>query len=108
MILILTTSLSIHYWDTQSKESDIDEISGKTASIQSNCISFFCSNHIILSKCILLERSVVNGVSYMSTHVLLNLLNELRKRDKMRGLLGILSLFFAKSLINSIIQGHEC
>ena len=29
----------------------------------------------------------------MSAHVLLNLLNELRKRDKMRGLLGILSLF---------------
>ena len=29
----------------------------------------------------------------MSAHVLLNLLNELRKRDKMRGLLSILSLF---------------
>ena len=30
--------------------------------------------------------------SYMSAHVLLNLLNELRKRDKMRGLPSILSL----------------
>ena len=29
----------------------------------------------------------------MSAHVVLNLLNELRKRDKMRGLLSILSLF---------------
>ena len=29
----------------------------------------------------------------MSANVLLNLLNELRKRDKMRGLLIILSLF---------------
>ena len=29
----------------------------------------------------------------MSHHVLLNLLNELGKRDKMRGLLSILSLF---------------
>ena len=29
----------------------------------------------------------------MSTHVLLNLLNELEKRDKMRGLPSILSLF---------------
>ena len=29
----------------------------------------------------------------MSAHVLLNLLNELRKRYKMRGLLSILSLF---------------
>ena len=43
----------------------------------------------------------------MSAHVLLNLLNELRKRDKMRGLPSILSLF-ATSLINLIIQGHEC
>ena len=29
----------------------------------------------------------------MSAHVLLNLLNELRNRDKMRGLSGILFLF---------------
>ena len=35
----------------------------------------------------------------MSAHVLLNLLNELWKRDKMQGL---------SSLINSIIQEHEC
>ena len=37
------------------------------------------------------------GLTYlganMSAHVLLNLLNELRKRDKMRCLLNILSLF---------------
>ena len=45
--------------------------------------------------------------SNMSAHVFLNLLNELGKRDKMRGLLSILSLF-ATSLINSIIQEHEC
>ena len=31
--------------------------------------------------------------SYMSAHVLLNLLNKLRKRDKMRSLPSILSLF---------------
>ena len=30
--------------------------------------------------------------SYMSAHVLLNLLNELRKRDQMQGLPSILSL----------------
>ena len=29
----------------------------------------------------------------MSAHVLLNLLNELRKRDKMRGMSSILALF---------------
>ena len=43
----------------------------------------------------------------MSAHVLLNLLNELGKNDKIRGLPSILS-FFATSLINSIMQGHEC
>ena len=31
--------------------------------------------------------------SYMSAHVLLNVFNELRKRDKMRGFPRILSLF---------------
>ena len=36
----------------------------------------------------------------MSAHVLLNLLNKLGKRDKIRGLLSILSLF-RKSLINT-------
>ena len=36
---------------------------------------------------------VIHRGSYMSAHVLLNLLNELGKRDKMRGLPSILSLF---------------
>ena len=35
----------------------------------------------------------VNKGSYMSAHVLLNLLNELGKKDKMPGLPSILSLF---------------
>ena len=35
----------------------------------------------------------INRGSYMSAHVLMNLLNELEKRDKMRGLPSILSLF---------------
>ena len=43
----------------------------------------------------------------MSAHVLLNLLNELGKRDKIRGLLSIYR-FFASSLINHIIQADEC
>ena len=34
-----------------------------------------------------------NSGSYMSAHVLLNLLNELGKRDQMRGLPSFLSLF---------------
>ena len=37
--------------------------------------------------------STVYRGSYMSAHVLLNLLNELGKRYKMRGLPSILSLF---------------
>ena len=45
---------------------------------------------------ITLTQTIINRGSYMSAHVLLNLLNELRKRDKMRGLL------------NSIIQENEC
>ena len=42
--------------------------------------------------------------SYMNAHVLLNLLNKLAKRDKMR----VFYLFFATSVINSIIREHEC
>ena len=37
-----------------------------------------------------------NRGSYMSAHVLLNLLNELGIRDEMRGLLSILSRFCNK------------
>ena len=43
----------------------------------------------------------------MSDHVLFNLLNELGKIDKMRGL-SSMYLFFSPSLINSIIQELEC
>ena len=39
------------------------------------------------------EDPVIKRGSYMSAHVLLSLLNELGKRDKMRGLPSILSLF---------------
>ena len=38
------------------------------------------------------DRALHRG-SFMSAHVLLNVLNELGKRDKMRGLPSILSLF---------------
>ena len=43
----------------------------------------------------------------MSAHVLLNLLNELEKRDEMRGLPSIISLF-RNEFINSIIREHAC
>ena len=41
----------------------------------------------------------------MSAHVILILLNKLGKRDKMQG--HAFYLFFATSLINSIIQEYE-
>ena len=45
----------------------------------------------------------------MKANVLLNLLNELRKSNKMLGLLSIYSIaFFATNLIYSIIQEQEC
>ena len=44
----------------------------------------------------------------MSAHVLLNLLNAFGKRDKRRESPSIVSLFFTTSLIDSIIQEHEC
>ena len=43
---------------------------------------------------------MVNRISYMSAHVLLNLLNRLRKGDKYRACRAFY-LFFATSLINS-------
>ena len=49
----------------------------------------------------------INRGSYMSAHVLLNLLNELGKKDKMRGLPSILSLF-RKEINKFCIQEHEC
>ena len=39
------------------------------------------------------HKDCIHRGSYMSSHVLLNLLNELGKRDKMRGLPSILFLF---------------
>ena len=44
---------------------------------------------------------------YQSAHVLLNLFNGLSKRDKCEACRAFY-LFFAKSLINSIKQGHKC
>ena len=48
----------------------------------------------------------INRGSYMSVHVLLNLLNSLRKRNKMLGKPRILSLF--RNELNIFNQEHEC
>ena len=47
----------------------------------------------VYAKNVLIWTYVLNRGSYMSAQVLSNLLKELRKRDKMRGLPRILSLF---------------
>ena len=46
--------------------------------------------------------------SYMSAHASLNLLNELRKKEIKCEVCLAFYLFFATTLINSIIQEHEC
>ena len=51
--------------------------------------------------------ALLNKGSYMSAHVLLNLLNELKKEIKCEACRAFY-LFFATSFINSIIHEHEC
>ena len=60
------------------------------------CVDFWCSGLVLYRD------------SYMSAHVLSNLLNEARKRDKMQGLPLLQYLFFATCLIILIIQELEC
>ena len=58
-------------------------------------VQFFDDEHVfdlMRAYALLSAHSTYRG-SYMSVHVLLNLIEELRKRDKMLGLLSILSLF---------------
>ena len=50
---------------------------------------------------------ILHRGSYMSAHVLLNLLNELEKEIKWEACRAFY-LFFATSIINSIIQEHKC
>ena len=49
--------------------------------------------YLISTFCSVNRLNIEDLTMYMSAHVLLNLLNELGKRDKMRGLPSILSLF---------------
>ena len=55
-------------------------------------LPYFLQIHFLKNLLTILVTVIYRG-SYISAHVLLNLLNELRKRDKMRGLPSILSLF---------------
>ena len=49
---------------------------------------------MIKTNCLTDDHLVKYKGSFMSAHDLLNLINELRKRDKMQGLPSILSLFY--------------
>ena len=61
--------------------------------------------HVFLARYVIEGKDLINRGSYMSAHVLLNLLNELRiKCESCRAFY----LFFATSLINSIRPEHEC
>ena len=62
--------------------------------------AYLVSSKIGVQKCHIIETYapenrlyIVYRGSYISAHILLNLLSELGKRDKMRGLSSILSLF---------------
>ena len=66
--------------------------------------------HNFMLKCVDLDLYVLNSInrgSYMSAHVLFNILNELGKEIKWEACQEFY-LFFATSLINSIKQEHEC
>ena len=71
-------------------------------------ICYFSAHNLVAIFNIVTENSskyhVLYRGSYMSAQVLLDLLNELGKSDKMRGLP---SIFFALSYINSIIHRTE-
>ena len=60
-------------------------------------LSLLAGRTVAYEKCLFdrLKRNVNRG-SYVSAHVLLNLLNKLMKRDKMRNLPSILSIFCNK------------
>ena len=62
--------------------------------------------NLILSHAVA-SGSEINRGSYMSAHVLLNLSNELGKEIKCEACRAFY-LFFATSLINSIIQEYKC
>ena len=55
--------------------------------------SIHCVLHLTRDPFYLRHLSVLNRESYMSAHVVFNLLNELGKRDKRRGLPSFFSLF---------------
>ena len=64
-----------------------------TGSIVSGCAVCFFLSPFVLEFSIVGPSFVMYRGSYMCARVLLSLINELRKRDKMRGLPSILSLF---------------
>ena len=65
------------------------------------------SNSLVSTIIYVYFNNFIDRGPYMSTYVLLNLLNELEKEIKCEECLAFY-LFFATSLIKSIIREHEC
>ena len=70
-------------------QNKLPEVPDEYAKMQFHMMTSLQHNNDVLGQ---VAWTIYRG-SYMSAHVLLNLLNELGKRDKMRGLPSILSLF---------------
>ena len=86
-LVILTT-----FWISSSEKIISRKICGwftKSTEFWFTNLPALCGKVIFCSA----SSSCMNRGSYTSAHVFLNLLNELGKRDKMRGLLSILSFF---------------
>ena len=54
------------------------------------------------------QSNFINRGSYMSAHVLLNLLNESRKKDKMQCFAKHFITFSQKVKCNSIMHEYKC
>ena len=90
LICIQTVLTLIVLWRNFLKKLNISQQSG--CSCNRGMLCFY-----VYSMCkTIIEVFIINRGSYISAHVLLNLLKELRKRVKVRGLPSILSLFCNK------------
>ena len=78
----------------QCEEGYIPDLYGKCVHcLKTNCGAYEHKANLCVVQKVCTGCMDKNRGSYMSAHVLLNLLNELGKRDKMRGLPSILSVF---------------
>ena len=87
-------------------ETKYTERTGMSESIHLFNIILFCHYDVVYVHAFEHKWIIYRG-SYMSAHVLLNLLNDLGKKIRCEALPSILSVFPIE-LINSMMQEHEC